>query len=215
LIYEKIIQAEGYAETGDTAISAAGNMTLRSATGGAGYSLDLGMATRFETDYVFSFSLLNIISKIQWSTEPELTYYDFRLEPLNANSMDNDSITVSDDTTVAANSFSSRKPTIAKMGFCWSGDDLLWAVDYEQGFMNTACSSTSPRFSSGLEYRGLGWLPLRTGFSLGGLMGGYASAGFGFDLGPYNLDFALANQGSILPNGSKGLLFSVSSNFDF
>jgi len=46
-------------------------------------------------------------------------------------------------------------------------------------------------------------------------MGGYASAGFGFDLGPYNLDFALANQGSILPNGSKGLLFSVSSNFDF
>ncbi|MCP4633242.1 MAG: hypothetical protein GY855_09980 [candidate division Zixibacteria bacterium] len=215
IIYEKIIHAEGYAETGDTAIMADGNMIVRSATGGSGYSFDIGMATRFNTDYVFSFAILNFVNKLRWNNEPELTTYTFEMKPLNSNSIDEDSLTVSNDTTVATESFGQKKPAIVKLGLSSTYSGILWAVDWEQGFSNTAASSANPRISGGLEYRALSWLPVRTGLSFGGLIGGYAAIGFGLDLGPYNFDFALANQGSILPSGAKGLLFSLSSDFRF
>jgi hypothetical protein len=215
VIYEKILHAEGYAETGDTAITADGNMIVRSAAGGSGYSFDIGMATRFKTDYVFSFAILNLVNKLRWNGDPELTTYSFEMKPLNSNSMDDDSLTVSNDTTVATETFGQKKPAIVKMGLSSTYSGILWAVDWEQGFSNTAASSANPRISGGLEYKALSWLPVRTGLSFGGLIGGYAAIGFGIDLGVYNFDFALANQGSILPNGAKGLLFSMSSDFRF
>ncbi|MBD3169670.1 MAG: hypothetical protein GF307_09330 [candidate division Zixibacteria bacterium] len=215
IIYEKITSSEGYATTGDTAISAAGNILVKSSTGGSGYSFDLGLATRFEDKYYFNFAILNLVNKINWSDETEITDYSFRMDALNSNTMDDDSLTVSDDTSYAIESFGQKKPAVIKMGLSSQHYGILWAVDYEQGFSRSAASSVNPRISGGIEYRPLRWLPLRTGVSTGGLIGGYASFGFGLDFGLYKFDFALANQGSLLPNGSKGLLFSMSSGFNF
>ncbi len=215
LIYEEIISAEGYAETGDTSITASGSMQVKSALGGAGYSFDIGMAARFETDYVFSFSILNLVNKVKWDTETEITEYTFSTKAINANTLEEDSISVSDDTTYSIEPFGQKKPAIVKMGLAWSKNNLLLSVDYEQGFSNTASSSVMPELSTGIEFRPAAWMPIRSGLSFGGIMGGYAAFGFGFDFGVYNFDLAVANQGSLTPNGSKGLLFSISSKFNF
>jgi hypothetical protein len=216
IIYERITASEGWAQTLDTAIAAQGNITVLSSRGGSGYSMDLGMAARLSNKYCFSFVIKDLFNSINWSDETEYTYYNFELKPVNANSIDDDSITVSDDTTVSANSFTQKKPAIMKMGLSSSfNEKFLWGIDYEQGFRNTAASSTVPRLSAGIEYRGLEWLPLRTGLSFGGLIGGYASMGFGLDFGCFAFDFAMANRGAVTPNSSKGLLFSMSSEVSF
>ncbi len=214
-LYEKIVQADGYAETGDTAITAAGNMIVKSAMGGSGYSFDLGVATRFKTDYVFSFSITNLYNKINWKDKTELTYFDFELNPLNANSIDNDSIATSSDTTITTEAFGSKRPAYIKMGLSSSYKNILWDLDYQQGFSNTPITSTTPQLSTGIEYRGINWLPLRSGISLGGPRGSYYAVGFGLDLGPYNFDLAIANKNSVLPSGSKGICFAISSYFEF
>ena len=72
---------------------------------------------------------------------------------------------------------------------------LLLAFEYAQGLNESLGNTTKPRLSIGSEYRIIPFLPLRTGFLIGG--DDHLRWSFGFGLGSRNvsLDFATDNFG--------------------
>jgi len=101
-------------------------------------------------------------------------------------------------------------------------DKITWAVDIEQGFSETAITSTTPRIATGIEYRPIGeWIPLRAGMSIGGRTGHFASLGFGFHLKAFHWDFAFVNEGAFTPfevpfmSRARGVGFSTQMKLAF
>ena len=115
-------------------------------------------------------------------------------------------------------------PVILRAGVARTFFDnkLTWVFDWEQGFTNTAISSTTPRISTGAEYRPIGkWIPIRAGMSIGGRTGHFASLGIGFNLGPFSWDIAMINEGAFTPfevpfaSRAKGIGFSTQMRLTF
>jgi hypothetical protein len=91
---------------------------------------------------------------------------------------------------------------------------LILETDYQQGLNNTAGNSTTPRLAFGGEFRYIPLLPLRFGFSMGGMEGTMLAGGFGLDFKVYQIDFAAAgNQG--LFNSSNGIFIAMSQRINF
>ncbi|MBC8278631.1 MAG: hypothetical protein H8E46_10405, partial [FCB group bacterium] len=91
---------------------------------------------------------------------------------------------------------------------------LLVAADYQQGLNHTAGGTTIPRLALGAEFSKVKILPLRLGLALGGIQGTTIAAGFGLNLGAFQLDFAMAGQRGLF-NGSKGVNFAISPRLTF
>lgn len=67
---------------------------------------------------------------------------------------------------------------------------LLVAIDYTQGLNESLGNTTKPRFSLGMEYRPVKFLPLRTGWVFGGGDKVRWAFGFGLDFYNFSMDFA-------------------------
>ena len=103
--------------------------------------------------------------------------------------------------------FSSSLPTTLRIGATLQTDEsqlfpflpgkMLLAFDYTQGLNSSMGNITQPRFSLGLEYRVIPFLPLRTGISMGGGEGVHWAAGFGLDFHYVCLDVATENFGML------------------
>ncbi len=103
------------------------------------------------------------------------------------------------ETRRLAGEISSPLPTAFRLGMAVQVHDLVGgrffgelivAADYHQGFNDSPGNSKRARISFGAEYRPIGFLPLRTGLSFGGLVGSFWAVGFGFDFGVFSMDFA-------------------------
>jgi len=218
LAYEKIIYAEGGVATTDEGFVGDGEMIVRSALGGQGMAFDLGVALMFRNNWVFSASWQNIYSKINWNKETEELRYTFDMQPITFDDMadeDSDSLVESSDTTYSVAGFSSTLPTVVKLGIARSYKRLTWALDWEQGTSDGASQAITPRLSLGLEYRLVGFFPLRVGSSFGGDRGSIYSTGFGLYMGPLHLDLAVANNGSFNPSKTKGVHFAFGMGLRF
>ena len=75
----------------------------------------------------------------------------------------------------------------------WIPGRLLLSLEYQQGFNKSPGNSTRPRAALGMEYRPIGFLPLRTGISAGGADRFNWAFGFGFDLGAFTFDLGTEN----------------------
>ncbi|MBD3234031.1 MAG: hypothetical protein GF315_09950 [candidate division Zixibacteria bacterium] len=209
--YYEVMEAEGFLETQDTAIVAQGKASIRSSTGGSGFSADLGIALELNDKYLFGLTLTNLINNVSWTDDTEITDYYFNLKPLNANIAEDESLFVSDDSSYTIGYFSKRRPTTLKLGVSSKYKKALWAAEYEQGFENRPGSSATPRLAAGLEFHSLNWLRLRTGFSMGGVSGFYYSLGCGLGSGAFRFDLGLAFEGFAFPTNSRGIRFSLST----
>jgi hypothetical protein len=85
----------------------------------------------------------------------------------------------------------------------WLPGQLLFALDYQQGFNNAPGNTTRPRVALGMEYRPVRFLPLRTGISVGGEDRFNWAMGFGFDLWNFTLDVGTENIGVLLTDNFK------------
>jgi hypothetical protein len=217
--YQKIIYAQGGVNTTDDGFTGDGTMIIRQGLGGQGFGFDLGMAMIFENNWIFSASWQNVYSQINWSGQPEETMFTFEFtEPINFDNLsddDSDSLVESSDTTYDVDAFTTKLPTVFKFGLSRSYQKLTWSVDWEQGTTNAASQSVTPRISAGMEYKALGFIPLRLGTSFGGDRGNIFATGFGLYMGPYRMDFAVANNGSFNPNSTKGLDFGFAMGLRF
>lgn len=213
--YEEITHLNGEAVTLSTGFEGIGSVVSRTSTGGTGYAVDLGGSLQISKAYTVGLTIHNFLSSITWSDETKEHHYTFEFDTLNVGNMDNDDIITSTDTTIAVDNFKTSLPSTIRLGVAKTTGSLLWAFDWEQGFKKAAGSSTTPRLSTGAEYRILGFVPLRAGFGLGGKRGTTYSGGFGIDASFVYLDFAVANFNAISGASGKGLNFGFNAGIRF
>jgi Family of unknown function (DUF5723) len=91
---------------------------------------------------------------------------------------------------------------------------LLVAADLHFGFNNEPGNSTTPRFSMGTEYRPVGFLPIRTGISVGGRERFTWALGLGFNTPVWDLDFGTESIALLTnPNGFRNGSFTIGMRF--
>ncbi len=219
LAYQKILESDGGVVTTDTGFVGSGSLLMRTALGGSGFATDLGVSVRFEENWYFSAAWQNAYSKLIWDNETEEMLFTFDMQPITidamADSAESDSLVTSSDTTYSVDAFGSTLPSVFKLGLARKYHNMIWSVDWAQGFANRPGQGVNPRISAGFEYKPLGFLPLRTGFGFGGDQGTVYSFGFGLHFGPFNFDLGLANSGSPLPSHTKGATVALGMGLYF
>ncbi len=213
LAVEQIVELGGGFRTLATGFEGEGHMIAQTATGGSGYGLDFGVAMQYNKDYTVGLSFRNLLSSISWSQDTEEHGYNFSFDTMTVDNMEDDYI-VSDDYTKPIGGFSTNLPTVMTLGVANTTGNLVWAVDWEQGFRRAAGASTKPRIKAGAEYHGF-LVPLRAGCALGGSLGNGFSIGSGLHLGAFHLDFAAVTGLSLSPGSSRGLNLAVSTGLEF
>lgn len=215
IIYEKIVKASGEIRIKESEIEGESDLILRSARGGRGYALDLGIAAKLNEKWTFSFFLSNPLSQIKWSRKTEEKGYQFQIDSLNLASSDDDSVVLSEDYEKDIEPFVTHLPAMIKAGFAYQGKKTLLSFDWEQGFENGPGVSKTPKLSLGTELKLTRFLPLRAGISIGGKEGINLCGGFGLDLGAVYLDLGIANKKALTPDHSKGLGISLGCGLRF
>ncbi len=213
--FERVVELEGLASTEEDGFYGSGKAVVRTATGGSGYAFDWGAALQLNDNYTVGLAFHNFLSSITWSDNTEEHGYEFDFDTMTVDNMDEDYVT-SDDYTREIESFSSNLPSTMTLGIAKHTGTLKWAVDWRQGFREQAAgASTKPRLAMGVEWGGLGVLPLRTGFSTGGDGNTGFSFGSGLSAGPFYLDMAVVTGTSMTVYSSKGANLAIATGFEF
>lgn len=93
---------------------------------------------------------------------------------------------------------------------------ILLALEYTQGLNDMPGNSRRPRYSVGVEIRPLGWLPIRSGFSMGGSERMSLAFGLGLRIGPLGLDFATEDVlGLVDPNTASRISAGMAMRWNF
>ena len=184
------------------------DMSMFPEPAGKGVGFDLGVSGQIKPGLRLAASLTDIGS-IHWTKNLVKTDGRYSLamdDPFkteNADSLEN----AVRGKNQAGDEFSSTLPTTFRIGVAVESDEstilsflpgkMLLAFDYTQGLNSSMGNVTEPRFSLGMEYRGIPFLPLRTGLSMGGGEGVRWAAGFGLDFQYVCLDVATENFGAL------------------
>jgi hypothetical protein len=208
LAVEELTELEGSLNTLETGFTGDGRMVARTATGGSGFALDLGGTLEFSRNYTVGLCIRNFLSNISWSNDTEEHGYLFSFDTMTVDNMEDDYV-VSEDYTEDIAGFSTKLPATMTIGVANVTGDLLWAVDWQQGFRVGAGSTTKPRLAAGLEWNKFSLLPLRTGFATGGNKGSTFSFGSGLRLAGFRLDVAAQTGSSLSPYSTRGLNFAL------
>lgn len=213
---ERVVELSGMATTNILGFSGSGSMIAQTASGGKGYSIDIGAAIKLSENYTAGIAVENFLSSITWSKNPEEHGYLFNFDSLTLDNASDTTLVTSEDYTIPISSFSTSIPSVMTIGVARTKGSLLWAVDYEQGFRSKAAgASTKPRLSAGAEYKPIGFLPLRAGYSIGGERGATFSLGTGLNFSPFYLDFATVVGSKLSSSSVKGMRLALSMGLSF
>ncbi|MEW5795748.1 MAG: hypothetical protein AB1772_05255 [Candidatus Zixiibacteriota bacterium] len=211
---EEVVSLKGLATTLQTGFDGQGEAIIRTASGGSGYGLDLGIALKLSNNYTAGVRLENVISKINWNKDSQEHGYIFSFDTATIDDFDQDFVT-SEDYTRDIPSFSTTLPAVMNAGFARTSGKLLWAVDWTQGFRAAPGTSTKPRMAIGAEWSLVSWLPFRGGFSAGGDRNTVFSFGTGLNLIGFYLDAAIITGSSLSVYSAKGANLAMSMGILF
>lgn len=215
IAYMNIEEADAYLATHEDGINSGGAVQVKTSEGGSGFGMDLGFSANYNDRWNFSLALTNFISKISWSKKNKLNTYLFTWSSLTLENSDEDSVINSDEIKESIGSFSAGIAPQLALGASTSYKSLLLSFDYKQGLKNQGRVSSTPELAVGCEASFLNKLPVRLGFSVGGVEGSSSAVGFGFRFRPFFMDFAYMSTGSLIPIGGQGLGLACSSGFMF
>jgi hypothetical protein len=218
IAYEKVIYAQGGVNTTTDGFVGDGTMIIRSGLGGQGYAFDLGAAMIYKKNWIFSASWQNLYSEINWTGQPEEILLTFTVDPTNFDNLsndDSDTLMESNDTTYDVSAYKTKLPSLIRFGVARNYNRLTWAVDLQQSTSENVYYAATPRIAAGIEYRLVGFFPLRLGAASGAGQGTVLSTGFGLYMGPLHFDFAAANNGSFNPQATKGGQFAFAMGLRF
>ena len=217
--YAHLEEMEGELVTRTTGIHGRAQGRLKTATFGAGFGLDLGVATELGPWYRASLALKNAVAQVQFSDGIEMRTFVATVDTLDLQTIedteDQDDLISSEDLVFDGDPFSVTLPRVLNLGLSRVTPRASVGLEYEQGFARRAGATTTPRVALGAEWRGLSWLPLRAGVSVGGRSQRRASAGFGLHVVGFRLDFAASTVGELLPGSPKGLAFAFGTGLRF
>lgn len=213
--YANVVESSGQFYNGFES-QGEGSVKVRYAERGSGFGLDFGLAA-INRGWTLGLSLKNVMSRINWNTGTEQFEGSFHTDgPINVeNSAEEDSVLKHNDETVAIGGFSSSLPTELRIGLSRQSRAFLFSLDFHQGFSKRPGLSSRPYLGFGMEWRGLGILPLRSGIGLGGDNGLLAAAGFGLKLGPLRLDLGMSMGGALTPGRAKSMGIAASTALIF
>jgi hypothetical protein len=179
------------------------DFTLFPEPAGSGFGIDIGVAANL--DGVMTSLSITDIGSINWTgnlSESHSSYYGAITDPFDEAIQDSIENAFK-GVTSPGGEFSTSLPTRLRIGFSFVSDSvralrnfpsgLLIAFDYTQGLTNSLNNTTTPRFSLGIEYRPLQFLPIRTGLSVGGRTKFRWAVGFGLDFHYVSLDLGAEN----------------------
>jgi hypothetical protein len=215
VVYQKVEKTEGKLLTLETGINGDGDFAVKSAEGGKGYALDLGLAMKYKDHWTFGISFFNLANQIKWNKQTQERGYQFRIDSLLAENFDMDSLITELSYTEDIDPFITKMPTLMRLGVADQRKKLLWAVDLEKGFGEGMGVSKKVKMSLGIEYKTLSWLDILGGISVGGKEGITLAHGLGFNLGTCRLDISMANHKGLWPTKSKGVCLAFSSRIEW
>lgn len=214
LAVERVIDMKGLISTEWSGFAGQGNLTAQTATGGSGYSLDLGAVLDLGGGYTSGLTLENVYGTISWTRGTEEHRYTFAFDTTAGDVTDENYVT-SNDTTLDIASFSTALPPVMRAGLAWSGKKLSWALDYTQGLRSQWGASTTPRIGAGVEWTGLRLIPVRLGFATGGRNGTLFAFGSGLTLSAFHLDLAIQTGSSLSAYSTRGANLAVTTGLWF
>lgn len=188
---------------------------VTASAGGWGGSLDFGLLVLDVGKWHIGAAINNIYSKIRWSKNNERIRYFYDIDNLNLNRVAKkgyDALVIGgNERAEFSESFSTRLPTIFRMGGSATYYETLVAIDYQQGFSDRLYASKVGKFAIGFEYFGESNFPVRIGFAAGGRERKEFGLGFGMRFFGLRFDFAYALRGGYIPSNAKG--FELSASF--
>ena len=189
---------------------------------GSGYAFDLGLIMDINDKLSSSIAITNLLGKIKWS---DGTAYEHRLKMNSQIPMDSLmekgfspdsslSAGIEIDTNIAISSFQTNYPGALILGAEYTQQKIKLATNLKFGFSNELGSSTTPRFSLGVELRPLKWLSLLGGTSVGGYEGFQWGSGISMRLLFLQFSCAYSEYGGML-GSAKGFSLSLSNSIVF
>jgi hypothetical protein len=215
ITYQKVIQSQGELMTLETGTEGEGDFTVHSAQGGTGYGLDFGLAFNHNRNWSFGLSFSNLAGEIKWNRQTEERGYILEVDSLLADDFDLDSLVVDESYTQSIGAFTTRIPTVMRIGAAYRGERSLFTLDLKQGFKQGMGVYRKLRASLGAEYKFSGLLVARAGIAVGGNEGVTVANGMGLEIAGYHLDVGLAVQKGLWPTKSKGISLAITNGFNF
>ena len=184
---------------------------------GSGFGVSFGLAAQIDSVWSVGFALTDLGS-VTWDKET-VQYASFGSFLVTSVTDSAQRQNFSDSLKFKGSystGFSTSLPGALRVGVSMKMDNLLLVLGYNQGFNDEPFNTTKPRVSIGAEWKPFEILPLRSGFSFGGVEGFKWSFGFGLDFGLLEMNFASTNFGTMLSgNSGKGLDVSLGSRWKF
>ncbi len=214
LYFADVTKIDATAATLSTGFTGDGEISARTAEGGSGYAVDLGVALDLSKSYTVGLNFKNFASSINWDKNPQEQGYTFSFDSLNINNS-SDSAVISSDFSRPIASFKSGLPSTIRAGIAKTSGKFIWALDWEQGFKRAPGASSKPQISLGAEYSLVGFLPLRAGYSFGGRHGSQLAVGTGIRIPLLYIDAAVMTTGGTSASSNKGAQFALSAGLNF
>jgi hypothetical protein len=215
--YGEVLRVSGGLQTSLDGVTGESDLWARSAAGGNGFSLDLGLAARSSSGWDAALAVQNPISSVTWSRTPQEHLERATANQISLGDMDQDVEDLIVDTTFSnpIASFKRSLPANLTLAAGHRVGPTYVEGDLRQGFADRAGSSTSPRLALGVAYPPLKWIEGRGGLAFGGGDGVVFAGGVGFALWAFRLDLAGSSIGRGNPFSPKGLGAGLSLALDW
>jgi len=177
---------------------------------GRGRSYDFGLSTAYGDQWDISLSFLNIGGSINWSQNTEQMVIHQSDSVFFYNNHNDKNAQTDIDTIMTTQAFTTDIPSMMRLGVAYRlQPDWMVSAEWQQGLDKSFGGSQTPKIGIATEYYVLNWLPLRSGFSIGGREGFQYGLGFGLDFRFFEFDFSYAMKNALWPTFSKGALMAL------
>ena len=216
LSYTQVSESDFFTQTTSSSIEGEGTLVAEYAEGGDGYAANLATTIALFNNVRASVVVQNAVSLMTWDRNAKNIFFHFSMnenggQPLLDADGSIDSVFVTQDTSIAVSRFITQLPSVLRFAVTVPVREN-WSVntEYEQGFDDSAISSTRPRLALGAEYRPGKLFRFRVGASLGGNYENHYSGGFGITIERFCWDVAFRTYNGLSSKTSKGFGLATS-----
>ncbi|HOT97336.1 MAG TPA: hypothetical protein PLG50_12955 [bacterium] len=212
--YGEVESMRARARTGATSAAADGQARLRTARGGQGWGLDLGMTAVITPRLRFALYAENLLTELRWNRTCErllagFSLYDTNIDRILEEGLDLEDVAVHSDTTLAIPAFSTRLPRRWHLTASYLRKRWLVSAEWRGGQEEAAVLGGS-ELALGGEYAPWRFLRLRTGAGHAAASGWSSAFGLGLLVGSLRWDLAWQGVGSLNPAAVRGGGFATS-----
>lgn len=203
--FAEILRGEGKLVTDLDGVTGEGTFLARTAVGGDGFGMDLGVARLGYHDYDLGIALRNLASGIRWNRQVEEHETYVLAESVTVGNAEDEDLFESTSRSYTSSAFRRSIPSTLLLSAARTFGIVRWEALLEQPLGKDLAGKSTPRVAIGISEPELPWLDLRAGLSIGGFAGAYLAGGLGLHLGPVDLDLALRSAGGLNPASGLGI----------